>query len=226
SAPGITVGTQTVASGLQTTAGVQLGASNHGGVTVRITSLDTSTLLVSPNATTAGTEFIDVPVANGSTGISYYVQGVEGATGTPAVTVSAPGFVDGQNTISVVPPAISLGGTLSATTTTLSSDDPFVAYIGYQYSNSVWSQNIRAGGTPVTVTFTSTAPTVGTLVTTAQTGGTVTATIGVGQAYTPTSVAAGGVAFDPLTAGQTTVSASATGFIATPAASVTVTVDP
>ncbi|HUF74889.1 MAG TPA: Ig-like domain-containing protein [Longimicrobiales bacterium] len=223
--PGITVYTSTVASGLQTSASGQLGASNHGGVTVRVTSSDPRTLLVSPNATTPGTEFIDVVVANGSTSVPYYIQGFEGATGTPTVTMSAPGFIDGSNTFNVVAPGITLSG-LSTSLTTLSPNDAFWATIGYPYGTYVIGQNIRAGGSAVTVTFTSTAPSVATLVTNAQTAGTVTATIGVGQSNTPTSLANQGVEIDPLTAGQTTVSASATGFITQPDGDQTVTVSP
>ena len=44
----------------------RLGATAHGGVTVRITSSNPEVLLVSPNTTTAGTPFVDIPVANGA----------------------------------------------------------------------------------------------------------------------------------------------------------------
>ena len=225
SAPGISVNTYTVAAGLQTGASGSLGATNHGGVTVHIASSDPSTLLLSPNATTAGTSSIDIFLADGYSSFSYTVQGVEGHTGTPTVTVSAPGFVDGSNTVSVVPTAVSLGG-LNSTTTASSANDDFYAQVGYQYGNTVWSQNVRAGGPSITLTFTSTSPAVGTLVTSTETGGSVTLTIPAGAANTPTSFANGGVTLDPLTAGQTTVSVSGSGLITQPLGTVTVTVNP
>ena len=79
----------------------RLGESNHGGVTVRITSSNPDVLLVSRNATTAGTAFVDIPVANGSTDASYYIHGVEGARGTVTLTATAPGFTQAQGTATV-----------------------------------------------------------------------------------------------------------------------------
>jgi hypothetical protein len=55
---------------------------------------------------------------------------------------------------------------------------------------------------------------------------TFTLSLTAGQSITPGSVAAGGVSFDPLSVGSTTVSASASGYIATTAASVTVAITP
>ncbi len=70
----------------------RLGATTHGGVTVRVTSSDASVLLLSRNATSAGAAFVDVPVANGNTDATYYIHGVEGARGTVTLTATAPGF--------------------------------------------------------------------------------------------------------------------------------------
>ena len=69
----------TVGAGLQVGfLSAQLGGSQHGGVTVRIESDNPSLALVSPNNTTAGTPFINAFVSNGSTSVSFFVQGVEG----------------------------------------------------------------------------------------------------------------------------------------------------
>jgi hypothetical protein len=67
---------------------------------------------------------------------------------------------------------------------------------------------------------------VGQLVTTAQTGGTVTVTIVPGQARSPSTVATGGVAFDPLTVGTTAVRGTVPGLVALPGATVIVTIGP
>ena len=83
SIPQITVSAPTVGSGLQVGASVNLGASNHGGVTVHVQSSAPATLLVSPDATTPGTASIDVVVPNGTGSFSYYVQGVEAGDRDP-----------------------------------------------------------------------------------------------------------------------------------------------
>jgi hypothetical protein len=227
SAPGITVGARTVGGGLQAATSVSLGASNHGGVDVVITSSNPSVMLVSPDASTAGTASITIPVADGFTSIGYYVQGVEGATGTAVVTATAQGFTDGTGTITVVQPAVQLAS-VTTNTTTLSPDDPFWVGVGIpngqQTAITEW-QAVRVGGS-YTATVTSSDAAVGQLVTTALTGASVTVDIPEGTSNSATSVAGGGVAFDPLTAGTTTVSAAITGFLILPTASQLVTVNP
>ena len=214
-------------SGLQVGASVNLDATNHGGVTVHVASADPAVLLVSPDATTPGTASIDVVVPNGTGSFSYYVQGVEGATGTPAITASAPGFTTGTNTATVQQAAFELQG-LPATTTTLSPDN--VLYVQVGLSNSPFTslytvQNVRAGAPgPLTVSFTVADPAVGTLVTSAGTGTTRTAQIPSGLYYTPTTVASGGVAFRPVGGGTTTVTTALASYIATTSATRTVTV--
>ncbi|MEJ2237671.1 MAG: hypothetical protein P8X82_05195, partial [Gemmatimonadales bacterium] len=226
-APGITVGARTVGGGLQAATSVSLGASNHGGVDVVITSSNPSVMLVSPDASTAGTASITIPVADGFTSIGYYVQGVEGATGTAVVTATAQGFTDGTGTITVVQPAVQLAS-VTTNTTTLSPDDPFWVGVGIpngqQTAITEW-QAVRVGGS-YTATVTSSDAAVGQLVTTALTGASVTVDIPEGTSNSATSVAGGGVAFDPLTAGTTTVSAAITGFLILPTASQLVTVNP
>ncbi len=225
SAPQIVLAGATVGSDLQTSVSGNLGATNHGGVTVHVQSLDPSTLLVSPSASTAGTGSIDIPVADGNASFTYYVQGVEGATGDVSVTASAPGFIDGSATVSVVQPGVAIGA-LAASTTAGAANDEFYVSVGYPYGTSVWTQVVRAGGTPITVTLTSSDPAVATLVTADQTAGSVTTTVDVGSASSPGTVAGGGAALDPLTAGQTSVSASAPGLQTQPAGTVAVTVNP
>ena len=99
----------------------RLAESNHGGVTVRITSSNPDVLLVSPNTTTAGTPFVDIPVANGSIDASFVIQGVEGAQGTVTLTATAPGFTQAQGTATVRGVGLQLAG-LSTAPTTLSAE--------------------------------------------------------------------------------------------------------
>ena len=63
-----------------------------------LTSSDPSVLLVSRNATTVGTAFVDIPVANGNTDATYYIHGLEGARGTVTLTATATGLTQAQAT--------------------------------------------------------------------------------------------------------------------------------
>jgi hypothetical protein len=76
----------------------------------------------------------------------------------------------------------------------------------------------------VTATLVSSSPAVGRLVTAALTHDTVTVTIAPGQSASPSSVAAGGVAFTGLAIGTTLVSGRSPGFFATGAATQEVAV--
>ena len=92
--PAITETAVTVGAGLQENANASLGASNHGGLNVVIKSTNPAVALVSPNYSTAGTDSIVVPVADGSTGVPYYVQGMEGAADTVvALRVNLPASI-------------------------------------------------------------------------------------------------------------------------------------
>ncbi|MCL4215108.1 MAG: hypothetical protein KJZ74_14455, partial [Gemmatimonadales bacterium] len=85
---------------------------------------------------------------------------------------------------------------------------------------------LRFGGAARTVTVTNSSAAAARLVTTALTGQSVTAQIVAGQNRTASGAAAGGVEFDPLASGTTTVTASSAGALALPGSSVTVTVSP
>lgn len=216
-----------VGSGLQLPTSGSLGASNHGGVTVTLTSSDPSVLLLSPDAATPGTASINIPMANGNQFFGYYVQGLEGQTGSATISATASGFSNGSVNETVAQPALDLQG-VPATTTTLSADNAIYARIGIpDGSNSflVAVENVRAGAPgPLTATFVSSAPAVGTLVDTAGTGATRTAQIPIGLYYTPTTVASGGVGFHPLTSGTTSVSVTMPGTIVMPTATRSVTI--
>lgn len=226
-APGINLSARTVGAGLQDGAIIStLGASDHGGVTVRLESSDPALMLVTPNDSTPGTAFIDVPVVDGVTTFRYLVQGVEGTTGTAQLRVSAPGFVTDSATVTVVTPALDISG-LGLSPTTFSPDDPFTARVGVPFGgNSGLSvvQDVRAGAPPLDVTISNSNSGVGQLETTSATGQTLVLQIPPGEWRTATTVAAGGVAFDALGIGTTDVSATAAGYIQTTGGVRTVTV--
>jgi len=201
-------------------------------VTVRLKSSDATKVLVSPNTTTAGTEMVDLFVAAGRIySPPFFVQGVETAAPVPSsvgITATAPGYMDVTGVMTVVQPALQITS-LPSQTTTLTPNIPFTIQVGApQSGNASLSgyQSVRAGGALKTVTLTSSDATVGQLVTTATTGQSVTVDIAVGQSGPPNTVTTGGVAFDPLAAGATTVEATIPGFITTTGGSKTVTVSP
>ncbi len=84
---------------------------------------------------------------------------------------------------------------------------------------------MRAGGSTLTVTISSSNVGAGVVYTSGASGGSVTVQILPGQFNSPTSVAAGGVAFDPVGTGSSTVTSSIPGFITQPSGTLTVTVN-
>jgi hypothetical protein len=229
SAPAINLNALAVGAGLQESASGSLGAAVPvGGLTIRITSSNPDVVLISPNATTPGTAFIDVTVNQGASFFTYYVQGVEDTSGTVTVTAMAPGYTDGTETVTVRQPALDIIF-LPSTTTVGAANILFEVRIGVPnagFTAYTAEQAIRAGGLAVTATVTTSAPGVAQLVTTALTGGTVTVVIAGGQSRSPGTVALGGVAFHPLALGTTNVGATIPGFFALPGALIPVTVNP
>ena len=219
-------GLNAVGSSLQDNATVRLGGADHGGVTVTLTS-DNAALLLAPDATTPGANTLDVFIPDGQITGTYYVQGASGVTAT-GVTVTATNglFTTGTLAVDVLEPTFQ---TLSivTNTNTLAADDPFSVrtYIRNAFGNLSVIQSVSAEG-PLTVTFTSSDPAVGVFTTTTQTEvNGVTVTMPVNTFDSPGSVAAGGVAFVPLTGGTTTVSATAPGFATTNTGNSTPNVD-
>jgi hypothetical protein len=214
----ISLTTTTTGAGLQRSVSGNLGTTAHGGVTVTLTSGDPEVLLLSPNGSTEGAPSLQLSIPDGTSTFTYWVQGVEGTTGQVSVTGSAPGFVDGVIAHSVVTAALDIIF-LGTSPTTLSPDDPFQVRLGLpngQNTTMVLELQLRAGGPGATATITSSNPSVGRLVTTAVTGGAVTVPIAPAAARSPGTVATGGVAFDPLTAGSTVVEATIPGFLTLP----------
>ena len=131
--PGITVSPQTwlsssrLGSGLQGRTRVTLDGSEHGGVTITMTSDDDTILRLAPDGTTAGTASIDVFFPDGTAFQDIWVQGVRGATGTANVTASNPidGLFDSDSAPVEVTPAGFQIASLLSDTNTLAADDAF-----------------------------------------------------------------------------------------------------
>jgi hypothetical protein len=228
-APGITVAVPaTVGGGLQVAATLTLGASQHGGVTVRVESKDPSRILIAANATTVGQAFIEVPVANGVNVVNYVVQAADWVVGSstpaaPIVEVSAPGFAKGTDAVDYVQPAIGIVS-LPATLNSLDLNRAFAARVGVAVGGAVSGQARRAGASDVTVTFTSSNPAVGELDGPGGTSGQAQQTLKIAAGSMDTPAGTGGVQFDPLSAGSTTVTATTTPEFLAVGAAVSVTV--
>ena len=224
--------TMTVGSGLQLATSAGLTASEHGGVTVTITSSAPSVMLVSPDATTPGTTSFTINVPNGQTFLNYYVQGVENTTGTATVTLSAPGFTNATATVTVSPSAIeiyNLPATVSASSANILN---WYVAVGLPFGDGsalATTQAVRAGSPGFVVTLTNSTAAVAQLGSDepAVVGQTVGKAILPGFAYTQ-AVPSGtqyGLLFDPLAPGTTTVTATGPGnVISTSQASRTVIV--
>jgi hypothetical protein len=217
-----------VGRGLQIQATGSLGGSDYGTVTVHLTSSDSTKVLLAPNATTVGHGAIDIALTAPTTTFNYWVQGVEGAAvpATVTITASAPGFTDGTTTFTLVQSAVGVLG-LPANLAQGAANRDFQIRIGAVNvaGNGIQGeQPIRAGGTPVTFSVTSSNATAARLVTNVATGQTVNVTIGVGGGVTRSpTFANGGVQFDPLAVGSVTVSAAHADFVSVEPQTVNVT---
>lgn len=230
----------TVTAGLNVTSGVRVGAglmhlvvftldapAPAGGLTVHLESSDPGLLLLAPNRTTVGTASIDVTIGGGSGGTGFLIAGVEGVTGTATITATAPGYDTGVGTVTVTPVGVRLLF-LATSQTATGSNDPFrVAVGGINPSGTglYTEQDVRFGGTPIVVDITNSDAAIAQLITSAGAAQVVTVTIPVGDSRSPLDLAGGGVEFDPLTPGQTTVSVYGAGLIQVPGATQTITIN-
>lgn len=224
----VNTGNVRVGSGLQQLVTVTLDApAPAGGVTIRLESSDPGLLLLAPDASTAGSAAIEVFVRGGAGGTGFYISGMEGMTGTATITATAPGYDAGSNTVEVAPVAVVILF-LEGTQTATGANDPFVVAVGAINASGTYvytEQVVRAGGTPITTDITNSDAAVAQLVTAAGAAQAVSVTIAVGQRRSPTTLAGGGVEFDPLGSGQTSVVVSGTGLVQVPASTRAVTVD-
>jgi hypothetical protein len=222
----------TVGAGLMLNTPATLGASQHGGVDVTITS-SASLVMVSPNATTAGSSSITVRVNNGSTSIPFYVQGLENTTGTAIVTLSAPGFISDTMSVTVAQAAVEIQSLTATTTAGAADDSSWYVQVGVRNAGGtgVSIQPVRAGGPAFVVTLTNSNASVARLRSDepVATGQTVTKPIQP-NIYFTLAVVPGtsfGLAFDPLAAGTTQVSVTGPPGVGTTSSSTrTVVINP
>jgi hypothetical protein len=211
-----------------------LGGSEHGGVTVHLVSSDPSRVLLSAASNVAGVASIDIPVANGSIGFNFYIEGADWVDGvstaaTVSVIATASGFTTDSSSVSYSRPALDMVN-LSSSATAGSANQDFNVRVGIpNFPNTALSflQWRRPGASALSVTVTNSNASVAEIDRNGGVNGAQvqTATILAGQSSTPFN-AAGGLEFDPLGAGTTIVTATIPNFTSLPAATFTVTVTP
>ncbi|MDX2183537.1 MAG: hypothetical protein SFW08_06075, partial [Gemmatimonadaceae bacterium] len=204
--PAITVAaTMAIGSGLQRQINLSLGATNHLGTTVRLTSLDSTKVLLAANTTTRGNGTVDVPFAAGANFDTFVVQATEGwLADTVLVVATAPGFVPDTMRVAVHLPIAELSG-VNLTANTNSADDPIFVSLGSPPTPSAtsisFSDAARAGGPGFAARIVNDTIAVGRFVQTAGLTDTAVVTIAAGSANSPTNVASGGAAFRPAAPG-------------------------
>jgi hypothetical protein len=219
----LSISTFSQGAGLAQTATLFLGAAvPAGGRTLTLTSTNPSRLLLAPNATTAASNQLTFNLTQGATSLGVVFVGLEGVTGSAPVTASISGYRDTTFTFTVVQPAVVLDGP-AATRTVTQGDVGFAAQVGVLVGGSIQVQTVRFDApAPLTVTLTSSAPSIGTVVV----GGTAGSPNSIEILPGNSSSAFNGAMFRPLSSGNTTISASIPGFIQHGNAIRTVTVTP
>ena len=231
SSPTIAVGglAARIGAALQDAASFSLSGGNHGGVTVRVSSSDPATALIAPDASTPGAAFIDVTVPDGQTSGSFVVQGVAGASGAVTLTLSHALFQTREVDTQIVQPVLQLDN-LPTSIGAAAADDPYRIYTGIANTSNTGVetyQEVAPGQGPVQVLLTSSDGTVALNRTLAAHGTDVTIEVEEGSYLSAGTVADGGVALDPQTAGSTVIRAQSLDFNASfPGSAQTVTVTP
>ncbi|MHB1298139.1 MAG: Ig-like domain-containing protein [Gemmatimonadaceae bacterium] len=207
--------TPRIAAGLSRVGTVFLGApAPAGGTVMRLTSSDAARLVLSPNAGTVGAASVDLTFAAGASSATFAYAGIEGMTGTVTLTGAVQGtpapFSDPAPVVVTVDP-LGVDATGTTSLTTLGSDGNGTVSLGSLVVNggqeSVINEAVvRAGGLTYTVTLMSTTPAVALPVVGGVAASPRTLTIGPGQSRASYTIR-------PLTAGTTTIAATAPGAI-------------
>jgi hypothetical protein len=140
------------------------------------------------------------------------IQGIENATGTATVTLSAPGFTSATITVTVTAPAIEIHGLPTSVSASSADVTGWYVHVGVLQGGFVAVQNVRAGSPGFVITLQNSTPAVAQLGSDEPptVGQTVTKPILPGIYYTQ-AVPFGtpyGLSFDPMTPGTTTVIAT------------------
>ena len=207
---GLSLNAVRVGSGLMVLTSGGLGSPASGALTLRIESSNPSKVLVSRTSADVGAASVELPITAGAITFTYWVHAIGGQTGTATLTASATGYTDATETATIVQPQlhfVSLPSEASAT----GANVPFRVRV--DAAASATDQLVRRGGGSYAVTVSSSSAATGKVLTSSDDEGSVTVQIAEGQNMSPETVAGGGVAFDPIAQGTTTVTAAATGAV-------------
>ena len=210
--PSVWLSSSRLGSGLQGRTRVTLSEPSHGGVTIQIESVDPGLLRVANDALTPGTPVIEVFFPDGTAFQDIWVQGVRGATGTDLLAASHPEFTGGSAPVVVTPAGLQISG-LIADTNTLAADDSFsVRTYSTNGAGAIFTEQPVSAEGPLTITVSSSDPGVGVPTSLAQPStNPVTYELAVNESRTPVTIGGGGLGFDALSGGSTTISATAPG---------------
>ncbi len=211
SQPSLSMADLTIGKDLQSSASGSLGApAPAGNLQVTVTSLDTSKLLLSANASVLGTDRVTFTVGAGSSSIpAVFMQALVGS-GTADYEVTAPGYGTARHTVTFQPSGFEFV-TGSVSTTTFSPNTSIRIDVGRLTPGTltyVTSQSLRPG-VNAQVAVTSSDTNVGTIVTSP-------ILFGPGDFTANTT-------FDPLTAGSTTLALAQPAGFSTPAGAQQIT---
>jgi hypothetical protein len=171
-----------------------------GGLAVTITSSDPTRVLVVPgsNPNVLGTATTTINVAAGQTFVSYSAQGLANS-GNATVTYSAPGYASFTRTVTFAPTSLRIQGAQSPlnTSTTAANTIVEVCFGLLDAAGTPQGGAIVRGGINLAANVTSSNTAVGVMVNGNN-------SIVGGQQCTTTTVATA-IAFDPISAGTTTM---------------------
>ncbi len=188
--PQIATSVAQVGEDLQVVANTRLMVAPTAPTDITLTVADESTALLSTSAATVGSKSITLAGVTSANWQGFAVQGL--AEGTTTLTVSADGYADATSTITVTGSGFHL--TTGDFTTSTFSGNTAVHVDAYALSTSgaLWSQQELRPGASATLIVTNSNDAVGTLTET-------TLTLAGDSGYRVST------AFDPATAGTTTV---------------------
>ncbi len=182
----------TIGKNLQTSGAVVLpAAAPSGGITVTLTSSDSTRVVLSTSGTTLGTGSVNLPIAGGFQGTGpVFVQALD-STGQVILTATAPGFSNSAVTVALAPSGFGFI-TPTFTSTTLLLDTLVELQAGWLNAMSTIGnhQPLRGGIVNLTVAVNSSTPSVGIITSSA---------VFNGGSLRPTTFAV----FHPVAAGQT-----------------------
>ena len=217
-APVVSLSPTYIGAHLQRAVGNSLSAVAVTGDTVTLRTTRPGVLLISPNDSTGFADSIQVPLIAGQSSFNYYIQGVDSILNDSTdVIATLPQFTPDTARMHVFQPVVDIIF-LPGSGTTRSANDPFQVRIGSpsSFGGTISSEDVlRFGHAPVTFDVINDSAVVADLVTLALTGDSVQTQITARQSRSGVNVASGGLDFDFVNGGVTTVRSHGPGFRST-----------